>query len=345
METAAATLPRPPARRPRRPADERVNLRSSVPFFVCQLIPLLVVFTGITQRALLVFVVLYLGRMFFVTAGYHRYFAHRSYRLGRAAQFVMAFGGTTAAQKGPLWWAAHHRRHHRAADTLDDLHSPIRGFWWSHVGWILCDSTGGTDVDRIRDFARYPELRFLNRHDWIGPWAVGVASYLFAGWSGLVFGFFGSTVLLWHATFAINSVAHVFGRRRYLTPDTSRNSMLLAVATGGEGWHNNHHYYPASARQGFYWWEFDPVYYGLRVLSWVGIVHDLRTPPRAVRDARPCATAYDAGLVRAQLERCLDLTSLSRDGTRGDLEAHVRAALDVTDDALRDAKAERRATL
>jgi stearoyl-CoA desaturase (Delta-9 desaturase) len=314
--------------------DERLNVRSSIPFFLLHLLPLLGIWTGVHARDLVLLAVLYFGRMFFVTAGYHRYFSHRSYRLGRVAQFVMAFGGTTAAQKGPLWWASHHRQHHRASDTVDDVHSPIRGFWWSHVGWILCDRTGGTDMDRIRDFARYPELRFLNKYDWIGPWMVGFASFLIGGWSGLFVGFFGSTVLLWHGTFTINSLAHVFGRRRYYTSDTSRNSLTLAVITGGEGWHNNHHYYQASARQGFYWWEFDPVYYALRALSWVGIVHDLKTPPREVRDARPCETAYDAGLVRAKLERCLDLTNESLDSTRDALHDNLRAAIDVTDGAI-----------
>jgi stearoyl-CoA desaturase (delta-9 desaturase) len=262
--------------------------------------------------------------MFFVTAGYHRYFSHRSYRLGRVAQFVMAFGGTTAAQKGPLWWAAHHRQHHRASDTVDDVHSPIRGFWWSHVGWILCDRTGPTDFDRIRDFAKYPEIRFINKYDWIGPWALGIASFLIGGWSGLLVGFFGSTVLLWHATFTINSLAHVFGRRRYHTKDTSRNSLALALLTGGEGWHNNHHHYMASARQGFYWWEVDVVYYMLRALSWVGIVKDLRTPPREVRDARPEPT-YDPGLVRAHLERSLALTG------DGPAREQLRTAIDHID--------------
>jgi stearoyl-CoA desaturase (delta-9 desaturase) len=325
--------------------DERLNVASSIPFFVCHCIPLLVIFTGVTHRAVVLFVTLYLGRMFFVTAGYHRYFSHRSYQVGRVTQFVMAFGGTMAAQKGPLWWAAHHRQHHRAADTPDDVHSPVRGFWWSHVGWILCDRTGGTDIESIRDFARYPEIRFIDRNNWIGPWVLGVASFLIGGWSGLVVGFFGSTVLLWHATFTVNSLAHVFGRRRYYTPDTSRNSMLIAVITGGEGWHNNHHYFAASARQGFYWWEFDPVYYALRVLSFVGIVRGLRTPSKAVRNARPSPSEYDAGLVRANLERCLELTHASTDMTRADLDSTVRAALDVTDDAIRGARAERRVAL
>jgi len=268
-----------------RRADERVNLRSSVPFLALHLVPLLALVTGVSWTAVWLLVATYSLRMFFVTAGYHRYFAHRSYRLGRAAQLVMAFGGTTAAQKGPLWWAAHHRDHHRFTDTERDLHSPRRGFLWSHVGWILCDRYGARGDHRgIRDFASYPELRFVDRHDWIGPWALALACFAIGGWSGLVVGFFASNVLLWHSTFAINSVAHVFGRRAYDTDDTSRNSLLLALVTGGEGWHNNHHRYPSSARQGFRWWQVDTTYYVLRALAVLGVVRDLRPVPRRVLD-------------------------------------------------------------
>jgi stearoyl-CoA desaturase (Delta-9 desaturase) len=266
-----------------RPPDERINWRSSSTFFALHLLPLAAFWTGVTWRAVILCVVLFYGRMFFIAGGYHRYFAHRSYKLGRVAQFVMAFGGTTAGQKGPLWWAGHHREHHRFTDTDRDPHSPQRGIFWSHVGWILCDKYGPTDKDAIRDFVRYPELRFLDRHDWIGPWALGIASFLVAGWSGLVVGFFLSTVLLWHATFSVNSWAHLVGRRRYATSDTSRNSWGVALLTTGEGWHNNHHHYQASARQGFFWWEIDPTYYVLRLLSLVGVVRQLRTPPARVR--------------------------------------------------------------
>jgi stearoyl-CoA desaturase (delta-9 desaturase) len=274
----------PPSRR----EDERINWRTSIPFLLLHAIPLLAVFTGISVTAVVLFLVTFWGRMFFITAGYHRYFSHRSYRLGRVAQFVMAFAGTTCAQKGPLWWAANHRVHHHNADTDDDVHSPRRGFWWSQVGWILCDRYGATKLDEIKDFARFPELRFLNRHDWIGPWSLGVTCFLIGGWSGLVFGFFASTVVLWHSTFLVNSLAHVFGRRSYDTDDTSRNSMMIALLTGGEGWHNNHHRYPSSARQGFRWWQIDPTYYGLRALAAVGIVRDLRRPPaRVLAEAHP----------------------------------------------------------
>ena len=233
-----------------RTREEHVNWPASVPFLLVHLLPLLVVFTGISTTAIVLFCVTYFGRMFLITAGYHRYFSHRSYRMGRIPQFLMAFGAETSAQKGVLWWAAHHRNHHQFSDTERDVHSPRKGFWWSHVGWILCDRYKSYDPERIRDFGRFPELVFIDRRDWIAPWALGLACFAIGGWSGLVVGFFASTVLLWHTTFLVNSAAHVFGRRRYDTSDTSRNSLIIALLTGGEGWHNNHHHYQASARQG-----------------------------------------------------------------------------------------------
>ncbi len=266
-----------------RAPDERVNWVSSIPFFLIHGACLAAFFTGVTVTSIVLCLGLFWARMFFITAGYHRYFSHKSYKLGRVSQAVMAFGAQTSAQKGVLWWAAHHRDHHRFSDTEKDIHSPRKGFWWSHVGWILCDRYGPTKYDGIKDFARYPELVWLNRHDWVAPWSLAAVCYLVGGWSGLVVGFFWSTVMTWHSTFAVNSLAHVFGRRRYDTTDTSRNSLLVALLTGGEGWHNNHHHYPSSARQGFFWWEIDMTYYGLKALSWVGIVKDLRRPPERVR--------------------------------------------------------------
>jgi stearoyl-CoA desaturase (delta-9 desaturase) len=270
-----------PAASPResRLPDERLNVRSSIPFGLVHLVPFLAVFTGVTEKAVLLAFATFAIRMFCITAGYHRYFAHRAFRTNRVVQFLLAFGGTTAAQKGPLWWAAHHRNHHQYADTDLDAHSPRRGFWWSHVGWILCDKYGESRHDNIRDFAKYPELRYLDSHDWIGPWALAVACFLIGGWSGLIVGFFASTVLLWHVTFTVNSLAHVFGRRPFATTDTSRNNVLIAIATGGEGWHNNHHRYPFAARQGFRWWQIDTTYYVLRALAALGLVRDLRPVP------------------------------------------------------------------
>ncbi|HVJ96868.1 MAG TPA: acyl-CoA desaturase, partial [Acidimicrobiia bacterium] len=237
--------------------DDQVNLVSSTAFFALHLTPLLAFWTGITATAVALFFVTFFGRMWAITAGYHRYFSHRSFRMNRFWGAVLAFAGTTAAQKGPLWWAAHHRNHHRYSDTEKDIHSPKKGFWWSHVVWILCDKYNKSDQNLIRDFSKYPEMRFIDKYDWIGPWALGITCFLVGGWSGLVVGFFASTVLLWHSTFTINSLAHVWGRRVYETEDTSRNNPYLAVLTGGEGWHNNHHRYPFSARQGFRWWQID----------------------------------------------------------------------------------------
>jgi stearoyl-CoA desaturase (delta-9 desaturase) len=279
----------------RHAADEALNVRSSLAFFALHLLPFLAIFTGVTLTALFLALGTFFVRGFFITGGYHRYFSHKSFRLNRFWQFVFAFGGTMASQKGPLWWAANHRDHHRFSDTDRDIHSPKRGFWWSHVGWILCDKYNKADATQIRDFAKYPELRFIDRRDWIGPWAVGVFCFLVGGWSGLLIGFFASTVLLWHTTFMVNSVAHVFGRHPYDTGDTSRNSLFVALATGGEGWHNNHHRYPWAARQGFRWWQVDPTYYVLRILQMLGIVSQLRPVPVTVIDEARAARARRRG--------------------------------------------------
>jgi stearoyl-CoA desaturase (delta-9 desaturase) len=260
----------------------RISLIHSFPFLAAHLACLAALFVGFRWSYLVVCLALFYVRMFFVTAGYHRYFSHRSFKTSRVFQFVMALMATTSMQKGVLWWAANHRHHHRYSDTEEDLHSPsLFGFWWSHVGWILSDRYNDTQMDLIRDFHKYPELRWLNRHHLVPPVALAVTLFLLGGWGMLVWGFFISTVLLWHSSFSINSLSHLFGRRRYATTDTSKNNVLLALLTMGEGWHNNHHYYMASARQGFFWWEVDLTYYALRVLSWFRIVWDLRKPPES----------------------------------------------------------------
>ena len=282
---------------------------SAIPFFAVHLAPLAAFFVTVTWQDWVLCAVLYVARMFCITAGYHRYFSHRSYKMGRVPQFLMAFGGTTAVQKGPLWWAGHHRIHHRYTDLDGDVHSPRDGFWWSHVGWILSTKYKGTDLDAIKDFAAYPELRLLERFNWVGPWMLAIACFLIGGWGGLLIGFFLSTVLLWHGTFLVNSAAHLMGRRRFATPDTSRNSAVIAVITGGEGWHNNHHYLPASARQGFTWWEFDPTWYALRGLAAIRVVRDLKDPPARLLDqARVRDGAFDIGMFRAYWERAAKVT-------------------------------------
>ena len=262
-----------------RAPDERVNWLRSTPFILVHLLPLAAIWTGVTSFDVALCAILFALKMFFVTAGYHRYFSHRAFKTSRAMQFLLAFGGGIAAQKGALWWAAHHRHHHRFSDQPEDIHSPMKGFWWSHIGWITCDRYNDTEYGAIRDFARYPELRFLDTYHYVPPVVLGAICFALGGWSALWIGFFGSTVLTYHATFLINSVTHMFGRRRYALTDTSRNSLLMALLTFGEGWHNNHHHYQGSANMGFYWWEIDISYYVLKGLSYTGLVWDLRLPP------------------------------------------------------------------
>ncbi len=258
---------------------------TSLPFLGVHIAALGIFLVGFRWYYPVVAIALYFVRMFGITAGFHRYFAHRSYKTNRAFQFVLALLGTLATQKGVLWWAAHHRDHHKYSDQPEDIHSPLqRGFWWSHAGWILCRKYDQTKFDRIRDFAKYPELRWLNKYHLVPPIALAVALFLIGSWPLLVWGFFFSTVLLWHGTFTINSLSHVFGSVRYQTTDTSKNNFLLALITMGEGWHNNHHYYMSTANQGWFWYEIDFSYYVLRLLSLTGLVYDLRTPPRHVRD-------------------------------------------------------------
>lgn len=231
---------------------------------------------------------LYWVRMFGVTGGYHRYFSHRTYKTSRAFQLFLAVLAQTSVQKGALWWAAHHRHHHKVSDQPGDVHSVrLDGFFYAHVGWILTKESEGTDLERIKDLAKYPELRFLNRFFLLPAIALGVGLGLAGGLWAFVWGFCVSTVLLWHATFTINSLSHVFGSRRYATSDDSKNNVWLALLTMGEGWHNNHHFYQRSTRQGFFWWEVDATYYVLRGLAALGLVWDLTAPPKHVLEAGP----------------------------------------------------------
>jgi stearoyl-CoA desaturase (delta-9 desaturase) len=279
------------------PIAERPKLEltvSSIPFFAVHAACLAAFWLPFSWRWVGLAAALYFIRMFAITAGYHRYFSHRTFKTSRAFQLVLAILGLTAVQKGPLWWAAHHRQHHRHSDRYGDVHSPgLQGFLWAHVGWILSRDTNATDYDRVGDLARYPELVWLNRFHLVPGVALAVGLFAWGSWPALIWGFCISTVATWHVTFSINTLTHMFGRRRYRTKDDSRNSLILALATLGEGWHNNHHYYKSSTRQGFYWWEIDISYYLLRGLALCGVVWDLKEPSEAIKNAnrvdRPAA--------------------------------------------------------
>ena len=263
-------------------AKRTLSVGGSTAFFICHLMPLGAIWTGVKWEAAVLCIALYWIRMFGVTAGYHRYFSHRTFKTSRWFQFVLAFLAQTSAQKGALWWAAHHRVHHKLSDMPGDVHSPrINGVLYAHVTWLF-DGSEETRWDKIKDFAKYPELVWLNRLPLLPAILLGVACYLWLGASGLFVGFFASTVLLWHGTFLVNSLTHVIGKRRFETTDDSRNNWWIAILTMGEGWHNNHHHYQSSTRQGFYWWEVDMTFYVLKVMSWLGLVWDLREPPARV---------------------------------------------------------------
>ena len=273
--------------------EDRIDWLRAAPFVAMHLACLGVLWVGVSPIALIVAAALYAVRMFAITGFYHRYFSHRTFQTSRAVQFVFAAIGASCVQRGPLWWAAHHRHHHRHADTRSDPHSPrVHGFLWSHVGWFLTPRNFRTDLSRVPDLAKFPELRWLDRFDIAIPVLLAVAMYGLGvllqhvapqlGTSGgqmLVWGFFVSTIVLFHATVTINSLAHRFGNRRYDTRDDSHNNVWLALLTFGEGWHNNHHFFPGSSRQGFRWWQVDVTWYGLKLMSMLGLVHGLKPVP------------------------------------------------------------------
>jgi stearoyl-CoA desaturase (delta-9 desaturase) len=264
-------------------AEHRVDWVRVLPFVGMHVACLAVIWVGASWAAVGVAAGLYVARMFSITGFYHRYFSHRTYETSRPMQFVFAVLGATCVQRGPLWWAAHHRKHHRVADTEADVHSPRQhGFWWSHMGWITSPENFPTDLKQVPDLAKYPELRFLDRFDIVVPLLLATSLFLIGGAQLLVWGFFISTVVLFHCSCFINSLAHQLGRRRFPTDDDSKNSLLLSLITLGEGWHNNHHWYPGATRQGFYWWEVDFTYYGLWLLSKLGISRNLHAVPARV---------------------------------------------------------------
>lgn len=274
------------------------NILRVLPFIGLHMACLLAFVTGVSTFALVFAIAFFVIRMFAITGFYHRYFSHRTFKTSRTTQFVFAVLGASAAQRGPLWWAAHHRHHHLHSDGPEDLHSPHHsGFWWSHAGWFTCDAGFSMNEKRVRDWLKFPELRFINRFDSLVPalfavliYTLGEALSVWApglntnGLQLLIWGFFISTVVLFHATVSINSLLHIWGKRRFETNDDSRNNFWLALLTLGEGWHNNHHRWPQSVRQGFHWYEIDITWYGLWLLSKLGIVWDLNPIPRHIRE-------------------------------------------------------------
>ena len=275
--------------------DNRLLLITS-PLVFMHLACIGIFFTGFSWVAVVALLITYFVRVFALTAGFHRYFSHRSFKTSRFFQFIMAWVGTSAAQMGPMWWAAHHRHHHQHSDTEEDVHSPVaKDLFWAHVGWVLCRTYGGTKTERVQDLYKFPELRFIDRLHALPAISLGLVLYYIgqqlnfyypglgtSGWQLVMWGFFLSTALVYHVTFCVNSVTHIIGNKRFKNSDESRNNFWIALLTFGEGWHNNHHRYPLSARQGMYWWEFDLSYLLLRGLEKLGLVWDLKTYPKVI---------------------------------------------------------------
>jgi len=276
--------------------SDSIDIKRIVPFILMHLAIFGVFWVGFSWVAFWIAVALYFIRMFAITGFYHRYFSHKNFSTGRVVQFIFAFIAASSAQRGPLWWAAHHRHHHAKTDQAEDPHSPRhKGFIWSHTLWFLSDQNFATRSEKIKDFTRFKELCWLDRFDMLAPFLLALALFILGavleknmphlGTTGgqlLVWGFFVSTVVLYHATYSINSLAHRFGSRRFETNDDSRNNPILALITLGEGWHNNHHYYCGTVRQGFRWYEIDITFYLLKMMSWLGLVWGLKPIPQRI---------------------------------------------------------------
>ncbi|ETX06794.1 acyl-CoA desaturase [Candidatus Entotheonella palauensis] len=267
-----------------------------------------VFYTGLSWYAVSIFFFSFLFRIFAPSLAYHRYFAHRTFKTSRVFQFLLGVYGCTAVQGGPLWWAQTHREHHRNADTPDDLHSPyFQGFLYAHSGWFLKKDHRTTDYSKVRDLAKYPELVWLDNWYPVFILVYVAAVFLAFGVTGVVWGFFVTTVLIHHMTHWVQSVSHsIGGYRRYPTLDNSRNHWLFGLVSMGEGFHHNHHYCPSSARLGFYWWEIDISYYLLKALSRVGLIYGLNVPDEAVKAGRHPGCQRHLLNLRTELSRFCD---------------------------------------
>jgi stearoyl-CoA desaturase (delta-9 desaturase) len=257
-------------------ADTHIEWRTVIPLVAVHLLPLGAIWTGVTAFDLWLCFGLYVTRMFFVTAGYHRLLAHNSYRTSRWFRFALLFGAVSSGQGGPLWWAGWHRHHHNHADTDADLHAPAHGFWHAHLGWMLSSRHSKTPDHLVGDLARDPALVWLDTYHFVPPLLLAALVWGLFGLSALLIGVFLSTALLYHGTFFINSLTHRIGTQRFDTGDESRNSWVLALITLGEGWHNNHHHRPSACRQGVRWYELDITWLVLKVFGALGLVWGMR---------------------------------------------------------------------
>lgn len=218
-----------------------------------------------------------------VCLGYHRLLTHRSVKVGKPLEYLLTVCGMLSSEGGAISWVSMHRLHHTLSDRPGrDLHTPKDGFWWSHIGWILCQIDGDR---RTMERKQAPELVADPVHRWMNQWhvvpnvLVGLGLYAWGGWSLVVWGVFLRIVVTVHATWLVNSAAHTWGYRTYDTPEGSTNLWWVGLVAWGEGWHNNHHAFQRSARHGLEWWEVDATWLLIRALAAVGLVRDVQLLP------------------------------------------------------------------
>jgi stearoyl-CoA desaturase (delta-9 desaturase) len=279
------------------------NILQVCAFWVVQASVILAFAVPFRWAYLALWAVSHFSRAIGLTLAFHRYFAHRAFQMHRVARFLWTLVGTAAMQKGPLWWAGHHVNHHRYADRDGDPHSPaVSGFYYAHIGWFLNDAKHdhlAPSNPVLRDFGSVPEIAWLERFYAVPPLVLAIALFAIGGAPWVVWGFCVPTVTLAHSTFAINTINHMFGSRRFHTRDESRNNALTAFFAAGEGWHNNHHRYQRAARNGFYWWEFDATWYVIRAMAAVRLAWNVQPVPervyaeaRAIKQARVPSIAH-----------------------------------------------------
>ena len=219
-----------------------------------------------------------------ICLGYHRYFTHRSFTTYKPIEYLLAICGCMAGEAGPISWVAAHRYHHTYSDMEDDPHSPLRGFFWAHMGWLFAREKFLSEFESYKryapDMARDRFLVWLDRFHLVPTALLAWGLYAMGGWTFVVWGIFVRSVMVYHSTWLVNSASHVWGYRTYQTTDKSRNNWWVALLTFGEGWHNNHHAFQRSARHGFRWWEIDPTFMMVKLLWMFGLASDIHLPVR-----------------------------------------------------------------
>ncbi|CAD5949323.1 Palmitoyl-monogalactosyldiacylglycerol delta-7 desaturase, chloroplastic [Planktothrix tepida] len=215
-----------------------------------------------------------------ITLGFHRLVSHRSFEAPKWLEYFLIFCGTLACQGGPIDWIGLHRLHHQYSDQEQDPHDSTKGFWWSHLGWMLFHTPADEQIPRYtKDIADDPVYLFFQKYFLVIQVIFGVLLYLIGGWSFVVWGIFFRVVVMFHCTWFVNSATHKFGYQTYESGDSSRNCWWVAVVTYGEGWHNNHHAFQYSARHGLQWWEIDLTWMTISLLQALGLAQKVKLPP------------------------------------------------------------------